>query len=182
MKRLLSVALMVATICHLFLFSSCANNSVSSTSSTTSKTSEQTLNWTLYATQISEDGEVLDKFQFTVTGTVPVNQDMHRSQALTLDIVWPDTFRFVGIGPVTYNGWASSSHETDYFYFLRSYSQYPSGKETVHGRFGIAPKKGYMLFIWEDDKTCLVASTDPNTSPEDIKSFFANMLPGEQIQ
>lgn len=178
MKKTLLFCVLAIILGNLLFLSSCAD---SSNGSSTPQPAERNLDWTLYARQLSSDGEVLDEFQFTVTGTVPVAQDMYASQKVTLDIVWPDTFRFVGNGPETYNGWASSSNASENFYFLRAYFQYPSGKEAIYGRFGIAPEKGYMLFLWDDTDTYLVASTDPNTPPGDIKVFFANMLSGTQF-
>ena len=130
------------------------------------------LNWTLYAREINREGQILDEFQFALTATIPAQQDMETTQELAVNVIWPDTFRLSNNGPETYSGLASSSHETDYFYFLRSSS----------GEVGLAPEKGFAIFIWEDKDTCIVASTDSSTSFEDILAFFENMETVKQFQ
>ena len=184
MKHLFSIVLTGVILCNLFLLGGCATSAstTSSTNTTGSTPQAEKLDWTLYATKLSADGDVLDEFQFAVTGTVPGTQDMYTSQELNLNIVWPDTFRFADNGPEIYNGLASSSDTTDYFYFCRFYCPLPSAQKSIYGQFGIAPKLGYMIFVWEDEDACLVASIDPDTSPEVIKTFFASMLPDNQLE
>ena len=122
MKKILSLVFIPILACSLFISSGCVKDAASTPvtttpiSSSTPQPEDKHLDWLLYATKYSADGQVLEEFQFTVTGTVPGKQDLSVFlQPVTLDIVWPDSFRFSGNGEETYSGLASSDHETDYF-------------------------------------------------------------------
>lgn len=154
MKRFISILVVITIAFSMLLFTSCGP-----------EPEVKELNWILYAREINTEGQILDEFQFALTATIPAQQDMEITQGLAVNVIWPDTFRLSNNGPETYSVLASSSHETDYFYFLRSAS----------GEIGLAPEKGYAIFIWEDKDTCIVASTDSSTPIENILVFFDNM-------
>ena len=161
MKNFLSSLVVVSIVFGILQFTGCAP-----------EPETQTLNWLLYAQEINGEGQVLDAFPFALTADVPTRQDMENAQALTVNIIWPDSFRLSNNGAESHNSWASGSHETDFFYFFRSAS----------GEFGLAPEKGYMIFLQNGKDTCIVASADPNTPIKEILVFFENMESVKRFQ
>lgn len=143
--------------------------------------------WQMYGMWIGEDGQVEENIEFILTGMAAHHPELPNHSLTDIEIRWPEGYRFYS--PGTRLG-------------ARVLTQYPEGlyidggidaddrqgKEIVLGYFGLAPEQGFFWLYWEKSMTherlpgYLIASTDPNTSREDIEAFFAEMMADEGFQ
>ena len=139
------------------------------------KYEEQSIDWTLHAKLISQDGQIIRTFQFDLSADIAYDPDDNtKPGTMNLDIVWPAWFQFANNGPQEYEVWPSSGNENLSFHASTvDWDLYQN--TTVLGTLAIAPEKEYVIFFWDD--TYLIASTKPNIPREDIESFFAQSYP-----
>lgn len=128
------------------------------------------ISYDLYGAWITAAGEVQKAVDFRISGQV----DMEASgeDSMTLDISFPDTFPY------------SYTEKTEFVSQSRKYLGLPycvssafsfrrySG-DPVSSHFVLCPEKEYVLFYWEaQPDRFLVASTDPDTNPQEILTYF----------
>ena len=143
--------------------------------------------WQMYGMWIGEDSQVEETIEFTLTGMAAHHPELLNHSLTDIEIRWPEGYRFYS--PGTRLG-------------MRVLTQYPEGlcideaiaaddlqsKQIVLGYFALAPEQGFFWLYWEKSVTherlpgYLIASTDPNTSREDIEAFFAEMMADKGFQ
>lgn len=123
------------------------------------------VNWNMYGTLITTDGEIGDTVEFTVKGKVKDYKD--EADRIMLDIDFPDTFRYSEYSYAA-NSISRSDQLMDIPYFLwEGYS-----KTFMDSRYGLSLDEEYMIFQWKDEPYLLVASTDPDADPQEIYEYF----------
>ena len=145
------------------------------------------LDWQMYGMWIGEDGQVEENIEFTLTGMAAHHPELPNHSLTDIEIRWPEGYRFYS--PGTRLG-------------ARVLTQYPEGlyidggidaddrqgKGIVLGYFGLAPEQGFFWLYWEKSMTherlpgYLIASTDPNTSREEIEEFFSRIMASKGFQ
>ena len=145
------------------------------------------LDWTMYGMWVGEDGRVTEKFEFILTGMVVYHPNLPNHSLADIEIRWSEGYRFYS--PLEMIGVGVNE-------------KYPGGlcidgsiaaddrntQKIIIGDYGLAPEQGYFLMYWEvpdgsyEIPGYLIASTDPNTSREEIEDFFAPMMTNERFQ
>jgi hypothetical protein len=146
------------------------------------------IDWTMYGMWIGEDGQVENTFEFHMVGKSAVYPDDPQSGRLELSIQWPEDFRFNTEQANEHTLGFTIEREDSYFLTGMLLSDDLHTSQIVPGSFALAPEKGYFLMYWEvpdgsyEIPGYLIASTDPNTSREEIEEFFAPTMTDERFQ
>ena len=146
------------------------------------------IDWTMHGMWIGEDGQVENTFEFHMVGKSAVYPDDPQSGRLELSIQWPEDFRFNTEQANEHTLGFTIEREDSYFLTGMLLSDDLHTSQIVPGSFALAPEKGYFLMYWEvpdgsyEIPGYLIASTDPNTSREEIEEFFAPMMTDERFQ
>lgn len=146
------------------------------------------IDWTMHGVWIGEDGQVQDTFEFRMVGKSVADPNDSKSGRLKLSIHWPEDFRFRTEEASEHTLGFTMKRENSYFLTGMLLSDDLHTSQIVPGSFGLAPEKGYFLMYWEvtggsyEIPGYLIASTDPNTTREDIEAFFAPMMTDERFQ
>ena len=128
------------------------------------------INWSLDGTWISADGTASSTASGSIFGTVQLGDT--GEDTLDLNITFTEGCNYQYINPTSY-----SSESRKYLkvpYCVCPLYSYSKGKnDSVFSYIGISLDKEYVIFHWEDKEDLyLVASTDPDTDPKDILSYF----------
>ena len=166
-KKILCRLLVVALLCTLC---GCSMFKPAPTIPTGPMALNEDIDWTLHGVWINEKLEVLKTVDFTISGNLDLTATGEDS--MTLDISFPDS--------VPYNYTEKTefvSHSRKYFglpYCVStSYSFRRLSGDPVISYFVLCPEKEYVLFYWKaQPDRYLVASTDPETDPAQIVTYF----------
>lgn len=130
----------------------------------------EVIDWSLHGAWITAAGEVQKAVDFRISGQV----DMEASgeDSMTLDISFPDTFPYSYTEKTEFvsqsRKYLGLSYCVSSAFSFRRYSGDP-----VSSHFVLCPEKEYVLFYWEaQPDRFLVASTDPDTNPQEILTYF----------
>lgn len=146
------------------------------------------IDWTMHGMWIREDGQVENTFEFHMVGKSVVYPNDPESDLLKLYIQWPEGYRFNTEQANEHTLGFTIEREDSYFLTGMLLSDDLHASQIVPGSFALAPEKGYFLMYWEvpdgsyEIPGYMIASTDPNTSREDIEAFFAPMMTNERFQ
>lgn len=134
------------------------------------------IDWTLYGTLITADGEILETIEFTLTGTVEdYPDDADQTDVLSLDVNFPDSFRY------TYDsfefGDPNIGEYLDVPYYVSSGLAYDrSANAYTASGYALSMEKEYIVMYWQDADSFLIASRDPKTEPGAIMDHFREFL------
>ena len=128
------------------------------------------ISYDLYGTWITADGELQESVDFHISGQV--DMDASGEDTMTLDISFPDTFTYSYLAKKEF-----ASQSRKYFglsYCVSTGFSWRRGSDIpVISYLALCPEKEYVLFYWDERPgRYLVASTDPDTAPEQIISYF----------
>ena len=159
---------LLLVFCLFFSLAGC--NSASESPTTTVATGTHALNWQFRGTWISADGTTSSAAAGSISGTVQLGDT--GEDTLDLNITFTEGCNYQYTNPTSY-----SSESRKYLkvpYCVCPYYSYSKDKnDSVFSYIGISLDKEYVIFHWEDQKDLyLVASTDPDTDPKDILSYF----------
>lgn len=128
------------------------------------------IDYTLHGVWITQDGEVQEMLDFSVTGTLDLTQT--GEDTLALDFLFPDAFPYAYDSATAYTSQSRKYFDLPYC-VICGYSFNNFANKHVFSYFALCPAKEYVIFYWEDDpQRFLVASTDPNATPHEILAYF----------
>lgn len=129
-----------------------------------------TLNWQFHGTWISADGTISQTASGSISGTVHLGET--GEDLLDLNITFTEDCNYQYTNPTSYSSESRKYLRVPYC-VCPSYSYNADRNDSVFSYIGIGLDKEYVIFHWEDKKDLyLVASTDPDTDPKDILSYF----------
>ena len=128
------------------------------------------INWNLDGTWISADGTASSTATGSIFGNVQLGDT--GEDTLDLNITFTEGCNYQYTNPTSYSSESRKYLKVPYCVCpLYSYSK--DKNASVFSYIGISLDKEYVIFHWEDQKDLyLVASTDPDTDPKDILSYF----------
>ena len=150
------------------------------------------LDWTLYGMWIGEDGQVTENIEFTLNGLVVHHPNLVNHSLADIEIRWPEGYPFYS--PLQMSGIRVNAKHSEGLYIDGSIAADDlNNKKIVIGHYGLAPEQGFFWVCWRvmgqsneipgyDIPGYMIASTDPNTSREEIEAFFAPMMTNERFQ
>ena len=134
----------------------------------------QKIDWTMTGAMVSGNGEVLRSCNLSITGDVTLGKN--GEDQLDLNIRFPKLFEYWYDGPAVYTSQSRRYFNTPYP-VCSSYAYNRDTNDPDYSVFALCPEKEYVIFNWDDGKDqYLVASTDPNVSPQEILSYFATYM------
>ena len=137
---------------------------------------EQELNWNLTGTWITVDGEIGEAVPFSIEGKlVTEGIEIGKPQIVDFRIQWSEDFPYQNGKYEPYAAYPfSEQNDTDFLWFWCSGFAYDPKKNTpVVAVFTLSLEKGYSVMTWPyDDSRYLVASTDPETNPQEILNWY----------
>ena len=131
---------------------------------------EEKIDWQLYGAWISQEGEVGEPVEFTISGDLKLEKT--ETDSMQLDITFPHSF------PYSYNGRTEFTSESRKYFSLpycvsTRYAFNQISGEPVFSYLALCPEKEYVIFCWEDHgDSFVIASTDPETDYQEILDYF----------
>lgn len=132
------------------------------------------VDWTMHGTWITAAGEPGETVEFSVKGKVKDYSE--KDDTLNLDIAFPDSFPyrdntrdFTDISMI-WRYW-----DVPYF-ACRGYSYDVQANAGTIRCYALSLEEEYMIFCWPDSDRLMVASTDPETDPQEIMEYFKVFL------
>ena len=144
-----------------------------------------TVDWTMHGVVVNSQGEV-NKYteyqvgQFTVSGSI--HDEADKIATMKLRIIMTENFRYMfdNAGhPNDRTKYISMNRKyTDEPYYVFSHFTYDRfANESTFAYMALDQEKEFMIFNWDDDKDLyLVASTDPDTDPNEILAYFQKFI------
>lgn len=143
------------------------------------------VDWVMHGVVVNTNGEVNQKTeyqigQFTFSASVQDHED--KTATLNTRIVATDKFRYFfnsSNNPTDHTEHLSTNRKYfDHPYYVYSEFQYDTvGNTSIRADIAIDFEKEYMIINWHDDQDLyLVASTDPNTDPQEILAHFEGFI------
>jgi len=138
------------------------------------------IDYQMYGVYVETDGTVGSSVDFSIKGRAFANIEKYRF--LELEFQMPTSFPYSLRGS-TCHPWGYENSFSDigagYFsYWVTTgyaYNKYTN--DTVIKYFALCPEREYFIFHTNDDPTrYLVASTDPNTTPQEILGYFQDYI------
>lgn len=131
------------------------------------------IDWLMHGTWISADGITEESVYFLVSGKATLGDD---ADTLTLDIQFPDMISYSYQPQSEFT--SLSRQYGDLPYLVCPYFSYDKvTNDTVWSYFALCPENEYMIFWWEETPDrYLVASTDPDTDPRGILTYFQGFI------
>ena len=139
------------------------------------------IDWVMHGIVVDSDGNkanyvhyLLD--DFSVSGTVEPEED--NCAEMSLRIVLPDSFQYMfekeNEPDASTEYYSNNRKYTDEpYYVVYGFSYDQRGNKSVPIVIGLSLENEYMIFNWEEGEDLyLVASTDPETDPNDILQYF----------
>ena len=165
----------------LVLLSGCSGYPSDDLTGGNRETEKHSFDWTMYGIVVDSVGNPVNYAHyyledFSVSCTIDPQKD--NSAEMTLRIVLPESFQYMfekaSEPDATTEYYSNNRKFTDEpYYVMHSYSYDRRANESVFTNIGLCTQKEYMIFNWEDGEDLyLVASTDPNTEPNDILQYF----------
>lgn len=128
-----------------------------------------TLDWTMTAYQITADGAVENSFSMTINGSI---LNKNNKTYLSLNVSLPDSFRYM-FDDAAPDGDPVTGITAGGDLLAASYTYDREENTPAFCNYAINAEKGYFIAWWgEDWRDCLVAATDPTTTPADIMTHF----------
>ena len=135
---------------------------------------DQKIDWSMTGAMVSGSGEVLRACNLSISGDVTLGKD--GKDQLDLNIRFPKLFEYWYDGPAVYTSQSRRYFSTPYP-VCPSYAYNRDTNAPDFSVFALCPDKEYAIFTWDDGRDqYLVASTDPNVTPQEILSYFETYI------
>ena len=134
----------------------------------------QKIDWAMTGAMGSGSGEVLRSCNLSISGEITLGKN--GKDQLDLNIRFPKLFEYWYDGPAVYTSQSRKYFNTPYP-VCPSYAYNRDTNAPDYSVLALCPEKEYAIFNWDDGKDqYLVASTDPNTTPQEILSYFETYI------
>lgn len=175
--RIVSAVICIAVLCCISFFLGGAAQIPGDKEAKSTIISKE-FDWTMNATVLNTDGEVLKAFPLTIYGPIvktgeAVHLDflIHIPDDAAPEISWK--YESLGEGYKRPIPWELESE--DYVWFDYCFNFLSSKYE--HVVFGLSAEKEYLIAYWNDgEDRMLVAATDPDTTVNEIRKHFSYFI------
>ena len=140
-------------------------------SSTTQSSTGGTLDWNMEGYHVAQDGTVSDPINFTMSGEIGNNNDIHT--ALTLEIDLPENFPYA----IQVNEFYCHNKDLKsfQFYVMTNFCLDKNALEDKPAFIALDVSKGYAAFVWPD-QSVLYASAAKDTALDSIVQHFEKFV------
>lgn len=132
------------------------------------------IDWKLYGTWITADGETGETVEFAVKGEI--TDYLEEYDRIDLEFTFFDTFRY-GFGGSETGDISMNDQYDDLDYFVSHTFTYDANTNAPEFTdYAVSIEEGYMIFNWANHEGYFVASLDPNTDPAEILQYFQRFI------